>query len=250
MAEARRIVSLCPSISETLAEIGAGRRLVGVTRYCIRPPSLKELPKVGGTKALDFSAIEALAPDIIFANAEENRRQDIEALDRKFRLHVSLPNTVAAVPPLVRELGREAGEPERASELAEEIGELCAGLEGKPAPTPFRYAYFIWRNPWMTISGDTYVSDLLRFAGGVNVFCAAKDRYPKVTPEAVLAAQPDVLLFSSEPYPFSDRHRSDLEAAFPGCAIAFVDGDDCCWHGARTRQGLKLMSELRGRFAR
>jgi hypothetical protein len=146
---------------------------------------------------------------------------------------------------MVREFGREVGHQGEAERLAAEIEAL---LE-VPAGPSFRYAYFIWKDPWMTVSGDTYVSDLFRYAGGENVFDADERRYPEVTPSTVLAASPDVLFFPSEPYPFGERHRCAIEAAFgTQRPIVFVDGDDCCWHGARTRQGLALMRELRGRF--
>jgi hypothetical protein len=101
----------------------------------------------------------------------------------------------------------------------------------------------------MTVSGDTYVSDLFRYAGGVNVFSGESGRYPEITPARVRAAAPDVLVFPSEPFPFSEGHRPAIEAAFGrSTPIEFVDGDDCCWHGARTRQGLALMRDFARRF--
>lgn len=249
MTGPRRIVSLCPSLTETLAEIGAGERLVGATRYCVRPREVvRGLPKVGGTKTLDFEKIRELAPDLVFANAEENREQDIETLRKSYPLHVSLPRRVQDVAPSVREIGRLVEASDRAGALADEIEILAAGLRAEPA-RPFRYAYVIWKDPWMTVTEDTYVSDLLRYAGGENVFRAGGKRYPEFTPEEILALEPDVLIFPSEPFPFSERHRPALEAAFGRRRpIEFVDGDDCCWHGARTRQGLELMRSLRGRW--
>lgn len=245
----QRIVSLCPSITETLVEIGAGPRLVGVTRYCVRPrEAVRRLPKVGGTKSVDLAAIEALAPDLIFANAEENRPEDLAALGRSYRLHVSVPRKVSEVAPVVRDLGVEAGEPERAAALAGEIERMRERLETPPART-FRFACFIWKDPWMAVSGDTYVSDLLRLAGGENVFAESDRRYPEVLPAEVLAREPDVLIFPSEPYPFGDRHRPILESVFGRHRpMELLEGDDCCWHGARTRNGLALMDALRGRW--
>jgi iron complex transport system substrate-binding protein len=249
MTAPRRIVSLCPSLTETLAEIGAGERLVGATRYCVRPREVvRSLPKVGGTKTIDFEKIRELDPDLVLANAEENRVEDIETLRKNYPLHVSLPRGVEDVPPVVREIGRLVGAPDRAGELAAEIENLAAGLRAGPA-RPFRYAYVIWKDPWMTVSDDTYVSDLLRYAGGENVFRGGERRYPEFTPEEILALDPDVLIFPSEPFPFSERHRPAIEGAFGRRRpVEFVDGDDCCWHGARTRQGLALMKSLRGRW--
>ena len=246
---ALRLVSLCPSITETLAEVGLGERLVGVTNFCTRPAAVVGvLPKVGGTKTVDLQRVAELRPDRIFANAEENVKAQVEALSARFPVHVSMPRAVAEIPAHIRELAREAGSPSSADAIAAEVENALAQLApGRPA---FRYAYFIWKDPWMTVSGDTYVSDLFRYAGGENVFADDAIRYPEVTPERVLAARPDVLFFSSEPYPFSEKHRPAIEAAF-GSSIRseFIDGDDCCWHGARTRQGLERMGELRARFA-
>ncbi len=241
-----RIVSLCPSITETLVELGVVP--VGVTRYCLRPrEAVRSVPKVGGTKNPDFGLLRALAPDLVLTNAEENRREDIEALSREFHVHVSMPRTVAEVPDLVRGLARAVGREEAGKRLARAIE---AAVADPPVPE-FRYAYFIWKGPWMTVNGDTYVTDLLRYAGGANVFAGESGRYPEVTPARVRAAEPDVLFFPSEPYPFSEGHRPEIEAAFGrGTPIEFVDGDDCCWHGARTRQGLTLMAELRSRFGK
>ncbi|HET9795254.1 MAG TPA: helical backbone metal receptor [Thermoanaerobaculia bacterium] len=240
-----RIVSLCPSLTETLVEIGV--MPVGVTRYCIRPrEALRKVSKVGGTKNPDLDRIRILAPDLVVANAEENRPEDLAALGKEFAVHVSLPRTVAEVPGVVRELGVAVGRPEEGKRLAAEIERATA----VPGPATFRYAYFIWKDPWMSVSGDTYVSDLLRYAGGANVFGEEPARYPEITPARVRAAAPDVLFFPSEPFPFSEGHRPAIEAVFGrSTPIEFVDGDDCCWHGARTRDGLGLMREIRRRFA-
>jgi ABC-type Fe3+-hydroxamate transport system substrate-binding protein len=240
-----RVVSLCPSLSETLVELGVVP--VGVTRYCNRPRDvLRRVSKVGGTKNPDLERIRLLAPDLVVANAEENRAEDIDALRREFTVDVSMPRTVAEVPAGVRSLGRAVGRLAEGERLAREIEQACPVL---PSPG-FRYAYFIWKDPWMTVSGDTYVSDLLRYAGGVNVFAQERVRYPQVVPARVLAERPDALFFPSEPFPFSEGHRRELEAAFGRkTPIEFIDGDDCCWHGARTRDGLRLMGELAHRHS-
>ena len=241
-----RVVSLCPSLSETLVEIGVVP--VGVTRYCLRPrEALRKVPKVGGTKNPDLDRVRILAPDLVVANAEENRAADLDELRGEFPVLVSMPRTVGEVPEVVRALGRAVGRGEDASRLASEIeAAIPAAL---PAPA-FRYAYFIWKDPWMTVSDDTYVSDLFRHAGGANVFGGEPARYPEVSPARVRAAEPDVLFFPSEPFPFSDGHRPMIEAAFGrSTAIEFIDGDDCCWHGARTRDGLRRMQEIARRFA-
>ena len=241
-----RVVSLCPSLTETLFEIGAGGDVVGATRFCVRPArALRQVPRVGGTKDPDVDAIRRLAPDIVFVNSEENRREDIEVLGREFRVHTSLPRRVLDVPPLVRDLGSIVGRPREAEALAAAIEASSALLVSNQSRPSFSFAYFIWKDPWMVVSGDTYVSDLLGYAGGRNVFEKSSDRYPAVTPDDVGRARPEVLFFSSEPYPFRERHRDEIAAAFGSATgVSFISGDDCCWHGARTREGLALMGRL------
>lgn len=244
-----RVVSLCPSITETLVAIGGLSRLVAATRYCVRPQGLLwGLPRIGGTKDPDLPRILDLRPDLVFANEEENRLEDVEALRaRGIDVDVSFPRRVADVPAAVRQWGRSLGAVEAAEDLARRIGEELAALQADSHPGSFRYAYWIWRNPWMTVSDDTYVADLLRLSGGVNVFGGAEERYPTATPEDALTRGASVHFFPSEPYPFrEEKHKAEVAALFGNRARRlFVAGDDLCWHGVRTLDGLKAARRLR-----
>jgi ABC-type Fe3+-hydroxamate transport system substrate-binding protein len=251
----RRIVSLCPSITETLVAIGGWKRLVGATRYCVRPKGLLwGLPRIGGTKDPDVARILALEPDLVFANAEENRLEDVRAIEAAgIPVDVTLPRTVAEVPPDVRRWGERLaeGSAEEASALADRLENEIASLEAAPPPASFSYAYWIWKDPWMTVSDDTYVADLLRMAGGKNVFGSATERYPPAAPEEAVARGADVHFFPSEPYPFRPaRHEEATVAIFGQKALRlFVEGDDYCWHGVRTLDGLRAMRKLRQEIA-
>ncbi len=246
-----RVVSLCPSITETLVAIGGLSRLVAATRYCVRPQGLLwGLPRIGGTKDPDLNRILDLRPDLVFANEEENRIEDVEALRAEgIDVDVSFPRRVADVPAAVRQWGRSLGaEAEAESKaLAGRIGDEIGALEADPPPGSFRYAYWIWRDPWMTVSDDTYVADLLRLAGGVNVFGGAAERYPAATPGDALARGASVHFFPSEPYPFrEDKHKAEVTGLFgERVRRLFVAGDNLCWHGARTLDGLKAARRLR-----
>lgn len=246
----RRVVSLCPSITETLVAIGGLKRLVAATRYCVRPKGLLwGLPRIGGTKNPDIARILALNPDLVFANEEENRLEDVRALEGAgIAVDLSFPKTVSEVPLSIRKWGRVLGEgaEEEAEALARRIEEEMVGLSSE-SPPPFLYAYWIWKDPWMTISDDTYVADLLRLAGGVNVFGREEERYPSSTPAESLARGADVHFFPSEPFSFRrEKHEETTERLFGRERVRlFVEGDDYCWHGARTLQGLKAMRELR-----
>jgi len=246
----RRIVSLCPSITETLVAIGGLKRLAAATRYCVRPKGLLwGLPRIGGTKDPDIGRILDLKPDLVFANEEENRIEDVRALEHAgVEVEVTFPKTVSEVPAAVRRWGRrlqESAEVE-AETLARRIEEEQQALEGEERPR-FLYAYWIWKDPWMTVSDDTYVADLLSLSGGVNAFGREEERYPSSTPEAALERGADVHFFPSEPFPFRrEKHESLTEQLFGReRARLFVNGDDYCWHGVRTLDGLRAMRELK-----
>lgn len=214
-----RVVSLVPSATETL--LAWGVEPVAVTRFCEQPTLLA----VGGTKDPDVAAIVALAPDLVVVNDEENRRDDAEALDAAgLALHVLSIDGVADVAPALDGLRGRLG-------LAP--GEATPLPPGRP---PWVRAYVpIWRRPWMTLSGSTYGSSVMAHLGVVNVFAEAEVRYPEATLEEAAARQPAVVLAPSEPYPFAERHRAELEAVAPA---VFVDGQDLFWWGARTATAL------------
>jgi ABC-type Fe3+-hydroxamate transport system substrate-binding protein len=247
---ARRVVSLCPSITETIVEIGGRERLVAATRYCTRPRgTLRGLTRVGGTKDPDVAAILGLRPDLVFANEEENRHEDVQALrDAGVEVSVTFPRKVSDVPGDVRRWGRDLGGDcgARGEDLASRIAKELESLEAVAPPKPFRYAYWIWKDPWMTVSDDTYVADLLRLAGGVNVYGSQAVRYPTSSPPESLARGAEVHFFPDEPFAFRPaRHSEEMARLFPGTERLFVAGDDLCWHGYRTLAGLETVRRLR-----
>jgi iron complex transport system substrate-binding protein len=245
---ALRVVSLCPSITETIVAIGGLKAIAGVTRYCTRPSGmLWGLPRVGGTKSPNLPRILDLKPDLVFANAEENRKEDVEALRAAgIEVDVTLPKTVREVPLAIRQWGRRLATEGEANALADRIEEEIRKLEARPPAATFRYAYWIWKDPWMTISDDTYVADLIRLAGGMNVYGNEKTRYPTTTPGEAVGRRPDVHVFPSEPFPFTEeKHGAVTEQLFGReSRRRFVPGDDYCWHGVRTLEGLKAVQTL------
>jgi ABC-type Fe3+-hydroxamate transport system substrate-binding protein len=243
-----RIVSLCPSITESLVAVGLADALVGVTRYCVHPrEKTARLRKVGGTKNPDLAAIRALAPDLVFVNAEENRLPDIEALAREFPVEVSHPRRVADVPPLLRRFGRLTGREARAEEIASKVEERLGKIEsGVPGPV-FRYAYLVWKDPWMIAGPRTYVADLLRIAGGIPSFEEEDGRgsdYPTTDEGSIVASRPDILILPDEPYRFSERDAAFWRWRLPHADVRLVPGDDWCWHGVRTLRGLDAAAAL------
>jgi ABC-type Fe3+-hydroxamate transport system substrate-binding protein len=231
-------------------------RLAAATRYCVRPKGLLwGLPRIGGTKTPDIGRILDLEPDLVLANEEENRREDVEALRAGgIEVDVTFPKRVADVPAIVRRWGRLLSDESvaEADALAARIEALIAELERAPAARPFRFAYWIWKDPWMTVSDDTYVADLLRLAGGINAYGAETSRYPETSPNEALARSVDIQFFPSEPYPFrAERHQALAERVFGTEAVLrFVEGDNYCWHGVRTLDGLSEMGAIRNNLGR
>lgn len=242
---ANRIVSLVPSLTELLFAIGAGDRIVGVTRFCEQPAAaVALLPKVGGTKNPDGNQILSLRPDLVIANAEENRHADVACLRTAgVRVFVTYPRRVAAVPALLRKLGRLCGCGARAEEMASELEEELAG---QPPPVRRRVFCPIWKNPWMSMNADTYAHDLLDHCGGENICGSQQQRYPVVSLEEIAAFDPEVVLLPDEPYRFSRRDRAELAplsgtTALRSGAVYFIDGKALTWFGARTRFALRYL---------
>ena len=213
-----RVVSLLPSVSETLRAWGITP--VAVSRFCEQP----DLPTVGGTKDPDVDAIVALRPDLVVVDREENRREDAEAMEAAgLRLHVTHVTSLDDVAPTL-------------AALAEAVGRRAADVAPMALPEPLairRRAFVpIWRRPWMTCNGDTYGMSLLRALGVDGAFDDAPERYPTVTLDDAAARRADLVLLPSEPYPFAERHRAELRVVADD--VRLLDGRDLYWWGVRT----------------
>ena len=248
-AAPRRIVSLVPSWSETLFELGAGDLLVGVTEYCVHPADgVARLPKVGGTKNPAVAAIIALRPDLVLANKEENRQRDVERLEAAgVRVFVTYARTVREAVAELRVLGRIAGRESEADAIVAEV-ETRLAVENRAARP--RVAALVWRDPLMVVGGDTFASDLMRCAGGENAFAEVSGRYPRVERGELERAGPQVLLLPTEPYRFEERDRLELlgldcPAAKSG-RVHVIEGELLTWYGPRMARALDT---LRGLFA-
>jgi ABC-type Fe3+-hydroxamate transport system substrate-binding protein len=238
-----RIISLCPSLTELVFDLGAGDELVARTRFCIHPADgVAGVEKVGGTKNPKIERIVALAPDIVLLNEEENRVEDAEELARAgINCNVSFPVTVQDTADMVRNIGVALGRAGRAEEIARDIEQRARRVSAAArGTTALRYAYLIWHDPWMVAAGNTFVSGMLGLAGAVNVFGDRSERYPEVTSADIAAASPDVVFLSSEPFPFREEHATKLvtESGIERSRIRFVDGEYLSWHGSRTPAGI------------
>ncbi len=244
-----RIVSLCPSLTELVFDLGLGDELVGITRYCVHPArALERIEAVGGTKDPDVARVVALRPDVVLMNEEENRRADHEAL-RAAGLHVhsSFPVDVPGTAQMVRDIGGELEQMDLAERVALDIERratrVAVAARGRP---PVRFAYLIWRKPWMSVNEETFAHALIGLAGGVNVFGDHPTRYPEITPDELAAADPELVLLSSEPFPFEEKHADELSAqsGLPRARFQLADGEYLSWHGSRTPAGIDYAEGL------
>ena len=244
-----RIVSLCPSLTELVFDLGRGDELVGRTKFCIHPADrVGAVEKVGGTKNPKIDRIIDLAPDIVLLNEEENRREDAEALrSAGIRCHVSFPHTAPETAEMVRSIAAAIDARDHGERIARDIETRHERVKRAAAGrTPVRFAYLIWREPWMTVNADTFVSALLADAGGQNVFATRAERYPVVTPGEIGAAVPDVVLLSTAPFPFKPSHADELArlSGVPRERMQIVDGELISWHGSRTPSGIDYAEQV------
>jgi len=234
----QRIVSLVPSLTELVCWLGRGDALVGRTRFCTEPSSIVEtVPIIGGTKNPRLERIVALRPDLVLANKEENRREDVEALRAAgVDVLVTDPNTVDEAVAMIRDVGERLGARGRAKELFDDISEA---LSEPVTVRPVRVFVAVWKQPLMGLGSATYGHDLLERVGAINAL-GSIPRYPEVTVERLAELSPDLILLPDEPYPFKEADRVDFEAIAPAKVI---DGKLLWWYGPRMPAAIR---QLRG----
>lgn len=222
-----RLVSLVPSITETLFDLGVPvSQVVGKTKFCIHPQDqVKNAAIIGGTKNLNIPKIKALKPDLIIANKEENTQEQIVELQKDFKVMVTAISTLEDNYYLLKNLGNLLRKTEMAQHFNLKIYEIFQNI---PAVSYKKCAYLIWRNPYMTVGSDTFIHEILSQLGFENIFKSHR-RYPEVAAEDLKDAE--YVFLSSEPYPFSKKHAEELQRALPDAKIVLVDGEAFSWYG-------------------
>lgn len=230
----KRIVSLVPSQTELLYYFGLEQETLGITKFCVHPKAwFNSKIRVGGTKTIKKEIIDQLQPDLIIANKEENVKEQVEELAADYPVWLTDINNLEDALLMIEDIGTITGKTNKARELAAAINMAFASLEElQTANWRLRTAYLIWRNPYMTAGGDTFISDVLSRCHFQNIF-AQKNRYPEVTVSELQTANCQLLLLSSEPYPFKQKHIDELRAHLPDTKIILVDGELFSWYGSR-----------------
>ncbi len=225
-----RIISLVPSITELLFDLGLDHEVVGLTKFCIHPRDRwKSLPRVGGTKNVNHEMIQRLKPDLIIANHEENTREDVEKLRTKYQVHVTHVSTVQSAFDMILEVGGLAGGMVEASKLVDQISSSWQSLKGTVKGE--RVVYAIWENPLMVAGNDTYIHAVLEWFGWENVI--SKSRYPELSTDELSQLAPERFMLSSEPFPFDDEHILKYSKVLPLSNVEKVDGEMFSWYGSR-----------------
>ena len=233
-ATPRSIVSLVPSITELLYTLQLDEQVTGITKFCVHPDSwFRQKTRVGGTKNVKPNIIQQLQPDLIIANKEENVKEQIDELAKQYPVWISDVNNLADALEMIEQIGTITGTLTRATSLINEINSAFGQLQTTPdsyRDHKLQTGYLIWRNPYMTIGNDTFIHDMLTRCGFTNTF-GHSTRYPAI--DTWQLGQCDLLLLSSEPFPFQQKHLEELQPHLPNTKIVLVDGELFSWYGSR-----------------
>ena len=240
-----RIVCLNPSQTETLAHLGLEKQIVGVTKFCVHPSHLRKVKTVvGGTKKVHFSKIRNLNPEIILCNKEENTKEIVDTLAKDYPVHVTDVSTLEDALEMLKQYGRLFNCMPKADEMSADIisekSKLEVFIQNKPRK---RVAYFIWQDPMMVVGKGTFIDTMLTLNGFKNVF--QEYRYPTTNLEELKGLTLDMILLSSEPFPFKEVHQRQLQEKL-GIEVQLVDGEYFSWYGSRLQGAFEYFRSLHG----
>ena len=226
----QRIVSLVPSQTELLYDLGLENEVVGITKFCIHPKHWeKSKINIGGTKKFNFEKIDDLAPDLIIGNKEENYKEGVEKLSKKYPVWMSDILTLEDSLKMISSIGKITGRENKSSEI---IKKIKSNFSHVPSFKGKRIAYFIWKEPYMVVGGSTFINNLFETLDLENVF-KHKKRYFEVNIEEINSMEIDYIFLSSEPYPFKEKNCKEIRNLFPNTIVTIVDGEMFSWYGSR-----------------
>lgn len=227
----QRIVSIVPSQTELLYDLGLEQSIIGQTVFCVHPKDkFEKAVKIGGTKKLQIEKIRELKPDLIIANKEENDANQIAQLAAEFPVWISDIYSLSDAYEMIESVGEMTGTSEVAKGMVEEIQRRFDVLNVKHAK---RALYLIWQKPWMAVGRRTFIHSLLTKAGFENVILDPESRYPEISEDEIRKLQPDFIFLSSEPFPFEEKHRLEMQALFDHSNVRLIDGEMMSWYGSR-----------------
>lgn len=238
----QRIISLVPSQTELLYDLGLSKEVIGQTIFCLHPEDMHQIkPRIGGTKKLKLELIRSLQPDLIIGNKEENEQTQIETLMEEFPVWMSDIKDLNGAVEMIELIGHLVGKSTKADEISQQI---LSEFKGLGRPEAQKCLYFIWREPWMAAGKDTFIDDMLSRIGLKNVAWEVDGRYPVISEQWLALVQPEVILLSSEPYPFKEKHLEELRDLVPNAKILLVDGELFSWYGSRLLHSVAYFKTL------
>jgi ABC-type Fe3+-hydroxamate transport system substrate-binding protein len=242
----KRIISLVPSQTELLYDLGIRDEVVGITKFCVYPKEwFHSKTRVGGTKKYDFEKIKALQPDLIIGNKEENEQEQIEELMKLYPVWMSDIYNLKDALNMIACFGALLGKNKEATNLKLEIESKFNTFSHLTSHiSHLKTAYFIWNKPYMVAGHDTFINEMLKLNGLENVFTNKDSRYPEISDEEIIAANLDLILLSSEPYPFKEKHIKKFQKLLPKAKIVIVDGEIFSWYGSRLLKAPDYFKQL------
>lgn len=244
----KKIISLVPSQTELLFNLNLNASISAITKFCIHPKELvvnKEI--VGGTKTINLDKITSIHPDLIIANKEENTRSEIEALASNFPVWISDIKNLDDALTMIKSVGELTNTEARANEITDAIAARFEGL--RPLQKSLNAVYLIWRKPYMSVNRHTFIHDILERVGLINLCANTSERYPEISEAALVEFNPDVVLLSSEPYPFGEKHMNELSKILPNSRIERADGELFSWYGSRLLHSPDYIKKLGERLS-
>ncbi|MEP6926821.1 MAG: helical backbone metal receptor [Ginsengibacter sp.] len=240
-----RIVSIVPSQTELLYYLGLDEEVLGITKFCVHPSRwYKNKTRIGGTKNIRIPAIHDLEPDLIIANKEENVKEQVEELAKDYDVLVTDVNNLGDAINMITDVGLLVGKHKEALQMANKIELKFKKLQHLTSiKRKIKAAYFIWKDPYMAVAGHTFINDMLQYCGLENVFSNG-ERYPKISLEE-LPTDCELVLLSSEPYPFKKKHLKEMELQIPGVKIILVNGEMFSWYGSRLLKAAEYFKDLK-----
>lgn len=242
----QRIVSLVPSLTEVLYDLGLENRIVGITKFCVHPYHFKATKKiVGGTKKVHFEKIRLLKPDIIICNKEENTPEIVAELSKICPVWITEIKTIADNYQMISDFGQLFNCRTEAQKWNDKLAFALDNFQQYMSDKPIqKAAYFIWKNPYMVVGSDTYIQEMLKLNHFENVY-GKSGRYPEIEIEKIgLEANPDLILLSSEPFPFKDAEAGEIGKWAPHAKIIFVDGEMFSWYGSRMLKAFDYFKKM------
>lgn len=242
----KRIVSLVPSQTELLATIGLNEEVIGITKFCIHPNQwFRSKQRIGGTKNVDIEKVRALQPDLIIANKEENEREQVLELEKIAPVWTSDIHSIEDALCMMQSIGALTGKSAETTLLIKSIKEKRTLLQRylSEKKEPLRVAYLIWKDPYMAAGGDTFIDTMLQACGWENCL-GNRMRYPEISLSELTQLRPDLVLLSSEPYPFQQKHIVELQQVLPGTKIVLVNGEMFSWYGSRMADAFDYFRKM------